>query len=48
MSNRSGPFWDSVEGRTPLPPDAATLGFDANRELLATRSATTRFISFSG
>jgi uncharacterized protein (TIGR00369 family) len=26
-SNRSGPFWDGVEGRTPLPCAAATLGF---------------------
>ena len=32
---RSGPFWDSVEGRAPLPPAAATLGLeliDANVE----------------
>jgi uncharacterized protein (TIGR00369 family) len=26
MSGRSGPFWDAVEGRAPLPPAAATLG----------------------
>jgi uncharacterized protein (TIGR00369 family) len=25
---RTGPFWDSVEGRTPLPPAAATLGLE--------------------
>ena len=25
-SGRSGPFWDAVEGRAPLPPAAATLG----------------------
>jgi uncharacterized protein (TIGR00369 family) len=25
-SGRSGPFWDAVEGRAPLPPPAATLG----------------------
>jgi uncharacterized protein (TIGR00369 family) len=25
---RSGPFWDSVEGRLPLPRAAATLGFE--------------------
>jgi len=28
MSGRSGPFWDGVEGRAPVPPAAATLGFD--------------------
>ena len=35
MSGRSGPFWDGVEGRTPIPPTAATLGFqfiDADAE----------------
>jgi uncharacterized protein (TIGR00369 family) len=26
MGERSGPFWDAVEGRAPLPPAAATLG----------------------
>ena len=26
MVDRSGPFWDSVEGRAPLPRAAATLG----------------------
>jgi uncharacterized protein (TIGR00369 family) len=26
VSGRSGPFWDAVEGRAPLPPAAATLG----------------------
>jgi uncharacterized protein (TIGR00369 family) len=26
MSRRSGPFWDGVEGRSPMPPAAATLG----------------------
>ncbi|MEU7898650.1 PaaI family thioesterase [Nonomuraea sp. NPDC049152] len=26
MSGRSGPFWDAVEGRAPLPRAAATLG----------------------
>ena len=25
--NRSGPFWDGVEGRAPIPRAAATLGF---------------------
>jgi uncharacterized protein (TIGR00369 family) len=28
MSGRSGPFWDAVEGRAPLPPAAATLGLE--------------------
>jgi uncharacterized protein (TIGR00369 family) len=27
-SHRSGLFWDAVEGRAPLPPAAATLGFE--------------------
>jgi uncharacterized protein (TIGR00369 family) len=27
-AGRSGPFWDAVEGRIPLPPAAATLGFE--------------------
>jgi len=34
-SQRSGPFWDAIEGRAPLPPAAATLGMeliDANIE----------------
>lgn len=28
MHGRSGPFWDGVEGRAPIPPAAATLGFE--------------------
>jgi uncharacterized protein (TIGR00369 family) len=28
VSGRSGPFWDAVEGRAPLPPAAATLGLE--------------------
>jgi uncharacterized protein (TIGR00369 family) len=28
MQGRSGPFWDGVEGRAPVPPAAATLGFE--------------------
>ena len=28
MSKRSGPFWDAVEGRAPVPRAAATLGFE--------------------
>ena len=27
MGGRSGPFWDGVEGRAPIPPAAAALGF---------------------
>jgi uncharacterized protein (TIGR00369 family) len=28
MPSRSGPFWDAVEGRAPLPPAAVTLGLE--------------------
>jgi uncharacterized protein (TIGR00369 family) len=28
MNKRSGPFWDGVEGRAPLPRTAATLGLE--------------------
>jgi hypothetical protein len=28
MRGRSGPFWDGVEGRAPIRPAAATLGFE--------------------
>jgi uncharacterized protein (TIGR00369 family) len=28
MSQRSGPFWDALEGRAPLPRAAATLGLE--------------------
>jgi uncharacterized protein (TIGR00369 family) len=28
MGGRSGPFWDGVKGRAPLPRAAATLGFE--------------------
>jgi uncharacterized protein (TIGR00369 family) len=31
MSERSGPFWDVVEGRAPLPRAAATLGLEVIR-----------------
>jgi len=27
MTNQSGPFWDAIEGRAPVPRAAATLGF---------------------
>jgi uncharacterized protein (TIGR00369 family) len=29
--SRSGPFWDAVSGRRPLPPAAATLGWELSR-----------------
>ena len=28
MQPRSGPFWDGVNGQVPIPPAAATLGFE--------------------
>jgi uncharacterized protein (TIGR00369 family) len=28
MSERSGPFWDAMAGRAPMPPAAATLGWE--------------------
>ncbi|MGH2988192.1 MAG: PaaI family thioesterase [Solirubrobacterales bacterium] len=28
MSQRSGPFWEGMEGRAPMPPAAATLGLE--------------------
>jgi uncharacterized protein (TIGR00369 family) len=28
MTTRTGPFWDGIEGRAPMPPAAATLGFE--------------------
>lgn len=28
MAARTGPFWDGVEGRAPIPPAATTLGFE--------------------
>jgi uncharacterized protein (TIGR00369 family) len=28
MSKRTGPFWDGIEGRTPMPRAAATLGLE--------------------
>jgi uncharacterized protein (TIGR00369 family) len=27
MAERTGPFWDAIEGRTPMPPAAAELGW---------------------
>jgi uncharacterized protein (TIGR00369 family) len=29
MSKRTGPFWDGIEGRTPMPRAAATLGLES-------------------
>lgn len=34
--DRTGPFWDGVAGRVPIPQAAATLGF----ELVVTATAT--------
>jgi uncharacterized protein (TIGR00369 family) len=28
MQERTGPFWDGIEGRAPMPPAAATLGLE--------------------
>lgn len=28
MYGRSGPFWDGIKGRAPVPPAAATLGIE--------------------
>jgi hypothetical protein len=28
MTKRSGPFWDAVQGRAPIPRAAATLGLE--------------------
>jgi hypothetical protein len=41
MGRRSGPFWDAMEGRAPLPRAAAT-------EVIATAAATARVIPLSG
>jgi hypothetical protein len=33
MSERTGPLWDALEGRSPVPPAAATPGLErASRE----------------
>ena len=29
LPNRTGPFWDGVHGRTPMPPAAKTLGLQS-------------------
>jgi uncharacterized protein (TIGR00369 family) len=43
MTGRSGPFWDGVEGRAPVPAAAATLGF----EFLADVEAGTIELAFT-
>ena len=48
-SDRTGPFWDAVHGRAPLPRAAATLGLqaalrNASGLLLATGTATLRVV----
>jgi uncharacterized protein (TIGR00369 family) len=54
MSRRSGPFWDGVEGRAPVPPAAATLGLelidaDVDRETIELAfTATEDFTNPSG
>jgi hypothetical protein len=45
MAGRSGPFWDGVEGRAPVPPAAATLGFEL---LDADVEAGTIEVAFAG
>jgi hypothetical protein len=46
MQERTGPFWDGVEGRAPIPPAAATLGFEFvdAAAVVATAAATARVI----
>ena len=44
---RTGPFWDSVLGRSPLPPAAATGSLlDPEGEVVATAASTIRVIAF--
>lgn len=45
MAERTGPFWDGVQGRVPIPPAAATLGFEL---LHADPDAGTIELSFTG
>lgn len=50
MQGRSGPFWDGVEGRAPIPPAAATLGFeliDADAEAATIEVAFTATEAFT-
>lgn len=54
MTERSGPFWDAMAGRAPLPPAAVTLGFELVRvdpdagELEAAFTATEAFLNPAG
>jgi uncharacterized protein (TIGR00369 family) len=43
MSTRSGPFWDGVEGRAPMPRAAATLGLEFIDADLETRTIELAF-----
>jgi acyl-coenzyme A thioesterase PaaI-like protein len=50
MQGRSGPFSDGVQGRTPIPPAAATLGFefiDADTEVGTIQVAFTATEAFT-
>jgi hypothetical protein len=54
MQGRSGPFWDAIQGRAPMPPAAATLGVEfvdadveADAAVIATATATARVIALS-
>ena len=47
MNKRSGPFWDAVEGRAPMPRAAATPGLefiDSQGAIIAIATATARVI----
>ena len=54
MQARSGPFWDAMEGRAPLPPAAATLGMelvsfdDEHRAIELAFTATRDFVNPAG
>jgi uncharacterized protein (TIGR00369 family) len=54
MSERSGPFWDAIEGRAPMPRAAATLGFEfigadiEDRTIELAFAATENFTNPSG
>jgi hypothetical protein len=45
MKKRSGPFWDAIEGRAPMPRAAATLGLEFIRA--DTQNGTVE-LAFSG
>jgi hypothetical protein len=48
VSSRSGPFWDSVDGRIPLGNIAFVEGslYDPHRAIVATATAKARVIAF--